>query len=341
MLAPLHSRASILADIRKAAVELGHPPSRNDLQRLTGISHFIVLKHFRSFREAVQAAGLEPNRKGQRISTADLLADYGRLARKLGHPPSRSQYVREGRYSAGAFYKRFGNWRAVEEKYYREQSRLGSSSRSPDVPMSRFPDLLIPAGTNHTTPEPTDKALAMQWAASVQALPAPLEGKRRVTEAICAMIVNTLMAPRSFPPSSPEQTETPRHTIPKVNVRPVGGSLDRSRPVLGAPFDLSALTNAPDNELCLVFLFGMFAAELGFQVESFRGRFPDCEAKRQVRPGKWQRQHIEFEFESRNFRLHRHDPARCDVIICWKHNWPSCPEHIEVIELSKIVAPRG
>lgn len=107
---------------------------------------------------------------------------------------------------------------------------------------------------------------------------------------------------------------------------------------MGPPFDSSALTNAPMNELGVVFLFGMLAAELGFQVESLRSEYPDCEARRQIQPGKWQRVRIEFEFESRNFPAHRHDPAQCDIIVCWKHNWTHCPPHIEVIELSKIVA---
>ena len=29
------------------------------------------------------------------------------------------------------------------------------------------------------------------------------------------------------------------------------------------------------------------------------------------------------------------------MIICWVHNWPECPEWIEVIELSKIVGQVG
>jgi hypothetical protein len=53
--------------------------------------------------------------------------------------------------------------------------------------------------------------------------------------------------------------------------------------------------------------------------------------------GQWQRVRIEFEFESRNFRAHKHNPDGCDVIICWVHNWPECPANIEVVELSKLV----
>jgi hypothetical protein len=96
------------------------------------------------------------------------------------------------------------------------------------------------------------------------------------------------------------------------------------------------MTNAPMNELGVVLLFGMVAGDLGFQVELVQGRFPDCEAKREVAPGKWQRSRIEFEYESKNFLLHGHDPKGCDVIVCWRHNWKECPEEIEVIELCRI-----
>ena len=113
--------------------------------------------------------------------------------------------------------------------------------------------------------------------------------------------------------------------------------VDKGRPVMGAPFDRRPMTNAPVNELGVVLLFGMVAASLGFQVESAQGRFPDCEAKREVVPGKWQRQRIEFEYESKNFLLHGHDPKNCDVLVCWRHNWKECPEEIEVVELSRLL----
>jgi hypothetical protein len=91
------------------------------------------------------------------------------------------------------------------------------------------------------------------------------------------------------------------------------------------------LAHVPVNELGVVFLFGMICRELGYVVEIVKPGFPDCEAKRQVRPGIWQRVRIEFEFRSRIFRTHGHDPEQCDMIVCWEHNWPDCP--IEVLEL--------
>ena len=81
----------------------------------------------------------------------------------------------------------------------------------------------------------------------------------------------------------------------------------------------------------------MVARELGYLVESVQAGFPDCEAKRQIGPGKWQRVSIEFEFESRNFVEHGHPSDGCDVIVCWRHNWRECPAHLEVVELSSLI----
>jgi hypothetical protein len=30
-----------------------------------------------------------------------------------------------------------------------------------------------------------------------------------------------------------------------------------------------------------------------------------------------------------------HPAAHCDLIVCWKHNWPECP--LEVLELRKVI----
>lgn len=91
------------------------------------------------------------------------------------------------------------------------------------------------------------------------------------------------------------------------------------------------------NENGVIFLFGIVARELGYSVEAVQAGFPDCEAKRQISAGKWQRVRIEFEYESRNFRDHGHSGQQCDVIVCWRHNWPDCPSHVEVVALSEVI----
>lgn len=107
--------------------------------------------------------------------------------------------------------------------------------------------------------------------------------------------------------------------------------------VFGAPINFRGLRHAPTNEQGVVYLFGMVSSELGLIVEAVQAAYPDCEAKRCVdnRRDRWQRVRIEFEFVSSNFREHGHDPAGCDLIVCWEHDWRECP--LEVIELRSVI----
>ena len=109
------------------------------------------------------------------------------------------------------------------------------------------------------------------------------------------------------------------------------------RPTYGDPLGFRGLRHEPVNEQGVVFLFGMVAHELGYLVEAVQEGFPDCEAKRQIGPGKWQRVRIEFEYESRTFRDHGHAVDGCDIIVCWRHNWSECPPHLEIVELSSVI----
>ncbi|OGI01116.1 MAG: hypothetical protein A2Y25_09980 [Candidatus Melainabacteria bacterium GWF2_37_15] len=105
----------------------------------------------------------------------------------------------------------------------------------------------------------------------------------------------------------------------------------------GAPMDFEGLRHEPINEQGVVFLFGKIHEKLGITVEAVKTGFPDCEDKRLIDKNKnhWERVLIEFEYRSKNFLEHGHDPNKCDVIVCWLHDWQECP--IEVIELKSII----
>jgi hypothetical protein len=105
----------------------------------------------------------------------------------------------------------------------------------------------------------------------------------------------------------------------------------------GSFLNFRGLQHSPLNEQGVVFLFGMICFELGFVVEAIRNEYPDCEAKRCIdrRRDEWERVRIEFEYRSSNFKEHCHDPKRCDVIVCWIHDWKECP--LEVVELKSVL----
>jgi hypothetical protein len=108
-------------------------------------------------------------------------------------------------------------------------------------------------------------------------------------------------------------------------------------PVYGPPLLCPGVAHAPVNELGVIYVFGALARRLGFVMLRMQAGFPDCEAMREVGLGHWQRVRIEFEFSSRNFQQHGHRKQDCDLIVCWIHDWPSCPKQLEVLELRKIV----
>ena len=109
------------------------------------------------------------------------------------------------------------------------------------------------------------------------------------------------------------------------------------RPLLGAPLGLPGFLFEPTNEMGVVLLFGMLFWRLGFIIESAQIGYPDCRAKLEVEPGRWQDVGIEFEHQSRHFLAHRHDPSRCDILVCWIHNWKNCPPNLQVVELREVV----
>ena len=133
----------------------------------------------------------------------------------------------------------------------------------------------------------------------------------------------------------PQPAPVPRNV--EVNLNQGRKRLRPDRPVYGDPLPLPGLAHAPVNEAGVIYLFGTLARKLGFVVQRIQPDFPDCEALREVEPGKWQQERIEFEFASRNFLQHGHGKDGCDLIVCWVHNWPECPANLEVIELRKIV----
>lgn len=120
------------------------------------------------------------------------------------------------------------------------------------------------------------------------------------------------------------------HRVKAPPARPTAG------PTYGPPMWPGPLAYAPVNEMGVVFLFGWMAPQLGYVVHRLQPEFPDCEAMRVVSEDTCQLVRIEFEHESRNFLKHMHDVKGCDLIICWRHNWPECP--LEVLELRKALS---
>jgi hypothetical protein len=352
---PVLSRSQILRALRAAARQLGRAPTRAEFLRLTGIHYGRLIPHFPGgYRSAIRAAGLSPDPGGLRIGTADLLADWARLARKKGRVPTREEYEREGRYASASLETRFHRWTQVPSAFLKFAESMGLSEEWSDVvgiihngPMPKrgggrrwlkgwkrnawkkndekkaqknnSQQITGPQKQGSHTQAAMIESVAPASApsapqAGVSVLPPPLHGMKCVTVSMLAILFSM----------SSLRTLVPRSVYP-------------DRPLLGAPMDLPGFLFEPTNEMGVVLLFGMLFWRLGFIIESAQIGYPDCRAKLEVEPGRWQDVGIEFELHSRHFAAHRHDPNRCDFIVCWIHNWKNCPPNLRVIELREVV----
>jgi predicted transport protein len=87
---------------------------------------------------------------------------------------------------------------------------------------------------------------------------------------------------------------------------------------------------APQSESGVLYLFGKVAEDLNMYVEELRPEAPDAIVRRFTGRG-WERLRVEFEQRSSDFKQSGRDAETCDLIVCWVHDWPTCP--LEVIEL--------
>ena len=334
---PPPDKQRILDSIAAIASRTGRAPSRSQFLALSGISEHQISRFFPTWNEAVRAAGLIPHTINQRLEDRELLGDWAFVVRTKGKIPSRRAYPHLGQYDPSTF-ERFGPWSKLPEVFRK------FAEGKPE-----WADVLalLPA-QNPARPEPVGARFSASPAhqkpasSSLPATPPKRSPKRPSAASISmprpasdpevarALLPVQVSPPNNDPAPNPQSPSLPAPT--KLRYAPL-----RGRPSYGQPLDFRGLRHEPINELGVVLLFGLVAKELGYIVESVQSGFPDCEAKRQIAPQRWQRVHIEFEFESRNFRDHGHPLTGCDVIVCWRHNWPDSPPQIEVLELSSVI----
>jgi hypothetical protein len=118
--------------------------------------------------------------------------------------------------------------------------------------------------------------------------------------------------------------------------------VQEDKDIVGRRINFRGLTYAPVNEQGVVLLFGMICEQLGIIVEGIRQGYPDAigidyrgERHRGVRKS------IEFEYFSANFSRQQHDPSKCDILVCWNHDWKTSPSNLEIIELKKEIEEMG
>lgn len=270
----------------------------------------------------------------------EIIAELRRVAELLQTTYfTRSEFKEYGRINPSTVERKFGTWNQALEAAGLETVPSLANQRAPDeVYLQEIIRLTREVGRQPTIYELTAKGRFSEkpyrerwggWVAACKAAYAeygfPLDGEVTFHEDLPER-VQSISRPvrRSVRPTIPE-THKLEQAFPRKKVQ------------YGEPMDFRGLRHAPINEQGVVYLFGMVSRELGFLIESVKAPYPDCEGKRCVDEKRqlWERVLIEFEFQSSNFRLHKHDPQGCDLIVCWIHDWEGCP--IEVIALRSVI----
>lgn len=269
----IYTRENLLSELVRVSKKLTKETvSRREFKIETGISERQIRKHFVSWNDFVQSAGLQPT-DVSRIHDDILLEEMYRVfISQKGIIPA-IRFDKECKYSYDVYRRRFGNkWNVILLKFL-EWVKVN----------------------HHDFPYADDLLEQKQDRNAVQTK------KDSISESV-----------RSWP--------------------------DTGKRAYGPILNFRGLQHAPINEQGVVFLFGMIANELGFIVESIANEYPDCVAKRRIRGGHFELVKIEFEYLSRNFRDHGHDARKCDLIVCWEHNWAECPIDVVVLreEISRL-----
>jgi len=315
-------RQQIMAAIVECTEKLGEVPSQSQLTKMSNFTKLQVRRHFGSYAHALRACKLEKSGGGWKITMEALFQDWAMVVRALGKLPSVTEYEQNSQYSQTPLVKRFGTWGQVPHglrQYMEEQGRE-----------EEWKDILEKIKAIDKVAQEKE---GPRW--NGMAKPAAREGTNE------SFTTETRIQESPVTNEGPGAARGRAATAGGFRFGPPNGAGWRAkiledRPIYGPLMNPSPLAHGPTNELGVLFLFGTVAAQLGFVVTWIQSSFPDCEAMILVGPEKWQRIRIEFEYESRNFLKHMHDAKGCDLIVCWKHNWPECP--IEVLELSKLVS---
>ncbi len=102
------------------------------------------------------------------------------------------------------------------------------------------------------------------------------------------------------------------------------------RSIVSELINFRGMVYAPQTESGVLYLFGKVAEDLNMYIEELRPEAPDAIVRRFTGKG-WERLRVEFEQRSSDFKQTGRDADTCDLIVCWEHDWATCP--LEVIEL--------
>lgn len=102
--------SALIAELDRLEDEMGHSPRMDDMRDRGKYSTSTYLHRFGSWNEALERAGMEPNRQAERIPKLDVLTEISKVARSVGRAPTRPEFDAEAEMSSQVAIMRFGSW---------------------------------------------------------------------------------------------------------------------------------------------------------------------------------------------------------------------------------------
>lgn len=99
----------LLEELRRLADELGETPTVTQVEDQGNYSSSSYQRRFDSYKDAVQAAGLTPNRY-EKVSRDELEEEMRRVADEVGHAPTKKEMNEIGRISERTYLREYDDW---------------------------------------------------------------------------------------------------------------------------------------------------------------------------------------------------------------------------------------
>jgi hypothetical protein len=317
------TKQELIDKVREVAARLGRKTLLfKDFQRETGIGDYRVKRHFDNWSALCEAAGIESERNF-RLDDETILRAMRDALMALGTIGTSQQFARHFRYGPDVWRSRWRDWLGALTAL-----RDWALVNDPNFPHMEALERRIAHGRGSWSVRKARAAAVARLKAEavLGTLPEPL------AHPLPEPLPGTSADRPADPPSPPE---APAEPLPQAAAEPPPQA-HRAGPLVGEMIAYRSVMFAPTNEMGVVMLFAVAAEALGFVIESAGTTFPDCYAWQRVAPGRYRRVRIEFEYASTNFRIHRHDPKGCELLVCWEHDWFDCP--VKVLDVKKEIA---
>ncbi|HEY1936926.1 MAG TPA: hypothetical protein VGJ33_03230 [Candidatus Angelobacter sp.] len=127
------TRQEIIAALLKLTEQLGHTPARVELMRHGGVTRQQIKNNFGTYKQMLEACGLEKVGPGRKAEMADLFRDWTGVVRTLGKIPTHVEYEERSKYSLHPLRTRFGSWLHVPAGLKQYADEQGHAAEWADV----------------------------------------------------------------------------------------------------------------------------------------------------------------------------------------------------------------